>query len=249
MGTPGRDSRPRSRVRRSGSRAGSRRTRAAWRGRRSAGRDRRPAPRRRRSSRRSARRRRDCTRRRGGVRKRLVCHRSRSLRRRHGDDPATQNHRTQECLSGARGAAPAHRRDRSPEQRRLRGQRSLTRLARSTAPWVDLISPSNNHDLYSIEDLAQLIDELKTANPNARVSVKIPVVPGVGIIAVGIAKAGADAPGLVKRKRASSATTPAADATRGLMSSSTIAGTSTRSCDTFMSTATTASTSTGGTLR
>ncbi|MCC6612059.1 MAG: alpha-hydroxy-acid oxidizing protein [Anaerolineae bacterium] len=65
-------------------------------------------------------------------------------------------------------------------------------LARSTNPWVDLISPSNNHDLYSIEDLAQLIEELKTANPRAKVSVKIPVVPGVGIIAVGIAKAGAD---------------------------------------------------------
>ncbi|MDX2160752.1 MAG: glutamate synthase-related protein [bacterium] len=65
-------------------------------------------------------------------------------------------------------------------------------LARSTPVGVDLISPSNNHDLYSIEDLAQLIDELKTANPRAKVSVKIPVVPGVGIIAVGIAKAGAD---------------------------------------------------------
>lgn len=65
-------------------------------------------------------------------------------------------------------------------------------LARHTRPGVDLISPSNNHDLYSIEDLAQLIDELRTANPRARVSVKIPVVPGVGIIAVGIAKAGAD---------------------------------------------------------
>ncbi|MBE2270737.1 MAG: alpha-hydroxy-acid oxidizing protein [Anaerolinea sp.] len=65
-------------------------------------------------------------------------------------------------------------------------------LARSTAPWVDLISPSNNHDLYSIEDLAQLIEELKIANPHAKVSVKIPVVPGVGIIAVGVAKAGAD---------------------------------------------------------
>lgn len=64
--------------------------------------------------------------------------------------------------------------------------------ARQTTPGVGLISPSNNHDLYSIEDLAQLIDELKTANPNARVSVKIPVVPGVGIIAVGVAKAGAD---------------------------------------------------------
>ncbi|RMG73409.1 MAG: glutamate synthase [Chloroflexi bacterium] len=64
--------------------------------------------------------------------------------------------------------------------------------ARHTTPGVDLISPSNNHDLYSIEDLAQLIDELKTANPLAKVSVKIPVVPGVGIIAVGVAKAGAD---------------------------------------------------------
>lgn len=63
---------------------------------------------------------------------------------------------------------------------------------RNTTPGVGLISPSNNHDLYSIEDLAQLIDELHTANPNAEVSVKIPVVPGVGIIAVGVAKAGAD---------------------------------------------------------
>ncbi|MEO1288650.1 MAG: glutamate synthase-related protein, partial [Chloroflexota bacterium] len=64
--------------------------------------------------------------------------------------------------------------------------------SRGTTPGVALISPSNNHDLYSIEDLAQLIDELKTANPHAKVSVKIPVVPGVGIIAVGVAKAGAD---------------------------------------------------------
>ncbi len=65
-------------------------------------------------------------------------------------------------------------------------------IARGTLPGVDLISPSNNHDLYSIEDLAQLIDELKTANPNAKISVKIPVGPGVGIISVGVAKAGAD---------------------------------------------------------
>lgn len=64
--------------------------------------------------------------------------------------------------------------------------------ARHTVPGVGLISPSNNHDLYSIEDLAQLIDELKTANPTARVSVKIPAVPGGGIIAVGVAKAGAN---------------------------------------------------------
>ncbi len=65
-------------------------------------------------------------------------------------------------------------------------------LARRTSPHVTLISPSNNHDIYSIEDLAQLIEELKTVNPEARVSVKMPVVPGIGIIAVGVAKAGAD---------------------------------------------------------
>lgn len=64
--------------------------------------------------------------------------------------------------------------------------------ARNATPGTDLISPSNNHDIYSIEDLAQMIDELKTANPYARVAVKVPVVPGIGTIAVGIAKAGAD---------------------------------------------------------
>jgi glutamate synthase (NADPH) large chain len=64
--------------------------------------------------------------------------------------------------------------------------------ARHTRPGVDLISPSNNHDIYSIEDLAQFIEELKTINPKARVAVKVPVIPGIGIIAVGIAKADAD---------------------------------------------------------
>ncbi|TME39429.1 MAG: glutamate synthase [Chloroflexi bacterium] len=65
-------------------------------------------------------------------------------------------------------------------------------LARNAKPGVDLISPSNNHDIYSIEDLAQVVHELKTVNPRARVSVKVPVVPDIGIIAVGIAKSGAD---------------------------------------------------------
>ncbi|MGD8456467.1 MAG: glutamate synthase-related protein [Anaerolineales bacterium] len=64
--------------------------------------------------------------------------------------------------------------------------------ARHTPPYVPLLSPSNNHDLYSIEDLAQLIEELKAVNPEAKISVKVPVVPGIGVIAVGIAKAGAD---------------------------------------------------------
>ena len=64
--------------------------------------------------------------------------------------------------------------------------------ARNATTGTDLISPSNNHDLYSIEDLAELIDELKTANPDVRVAVKVPVVPNIGTIGVGIAKAGAD---------------------------------------------------------
>ena len=64
--------------------------------------------------------------------------------------------------------------------------------ARNTPPYVSLLSPSNNHDLYSIEDLAQLIEELKVVNPLAKVSVKCPAVPSIGVIAVGIAKAGAD---------------------------------------------------------
>ncbi|MBH8605245.1 glutamate synthase-related protein [Thermoactinomyces sp. CICC 10522] len=64
--------------------------------------------------------------------------------------------------------------------------------ARNATPGSDLISPSNNHDIYSIEDLAQIITELKTANRQAKVIVKVPVVPNIGTIAVGIAKAGAD---------------------------------------------------------
>jgi glutamate synthase (NADPH/NADH) large chain len=64
--------------------------------------------------------------------------------------------------------------------------------ARHATPGVSLISPSNNHDIYSIEDLAQIIEELRTANPAARISVKVPAVAGIATIALGIAKAGAD---------------------------------------------------------
>ncbi|MRX73755.1 glutamate synthase [Bacillus lacus] len=64
--------------------------------------------------------------------------------------------------------------------------------ARNATIGSDLISPSNNHDIYSIEDLAQMIAELKTANDQAKVAVKVPVVPNIGTIAIGIAKAGAD---------------------------------------------------------
>jgi glutamate synthase (NADPH) large chain len=65
-------------------------------------------------------------------------------------------------------------------------------VARNATPGVDLISPSNNHDIYSIEDLAQVIYELKQVNPEAKVAVKVPVVPNIGTISVGIVKAGAD---------------------------------------------------------
>ncbi|MDQ3097622.1 MAG: glutamate synthase-related protein [Chloroflexota bacterium] len=65
-------------------------------------------------------------------------------------------------------------------------------LARNATAGVDLISPSNNHDIYSIEDLAQVVHELKTVNPQARIAVKIPITPDVGVIACGVAKSGAD---------------------------------------------------------
>jgi glutamate synthase (NADPH/NADH) large chain len=68
----------------------------------------------------------------------------------------------------------------------------LIAKTRHTPQGVDLLSPSNNHDIYSIEDLAQVVAELKTANPHAKVSVKIPAVPFIGPIATGIAKARAD---------------------------------------------------------
>jgi len=63
---------------------------------------------------------------------------------------------------------------------------------RHTVPGVGLISPPPHHDIYSIEDLAQLIHDLKNVNPAARVSVKLVSEIGVGTIAAGVAKAKAD---------------------------------------------------------
>jgi glutamate synthase (NADPH/NADH) large chain len=63
---------------------------------------------------------------------------------------------------------------------------------RHTVPGVGLISPPPHHDIYSIEDLAQLIHDLKNVNPKARVSVKLVSEIGVGTIAAGVAKAKAD---------------------------------------------------------
>jgi glutamate synthase (NADPH/NADH) large chain len=69
--------------------------------------------------------------------------------------------------------------------------RNIARIRHST-PGVGLISPPPHHDIYSIEDLAQLIHDLKNSNPSARISVKLVAEVGVGTIAAGVAKAHAD---------------------------------------------------------
>jgi len=63
---------------------------------------------------------------------------------------------------------------------------------RGTTPGVGLISPPPHHDIYSIEDLAQLIHDLKNAQPHGEVSVKLVSEVGIGVIAAGVAKAVAD---------------------------------------------------------
>ena len=68
----------------------------------------------------------------------------------------------------------------------------LIATLRYSVPGVTLISPPPHHDIYSIEDLAQLIFDLKQVNPQALVSVKLVSEPGVGTIAAGVAKAYAD---------------------------------------------------------
>ncbi len=67
----------------------------------------------------------------------------------------------------------------------------IAKLRHST-PYVGLISPPPHHDIYSIEDLAQLIHDLKNANSNARISVKLVSEVGVGTVAAGVAKGKAD---------------------------------------------------------
>lgn len=68
---------------------------------------------------------------------------------------------------------------------------NIARIRHST-PGVGLISPPPHHDIYSIEDLAQLIHDLKNSNPSARISVKLVAEVGVGTVAAGVAKAHAD---------------------------------------------------------
>lgn len=81
---------------------------------------------------------------------------------------------------GEGGQLPGHKVD-----------RNIARVRHST-PGVGLISPPPHHDIYSIEDLAQLIHDLKNVNPVARISVKLVSEVGVGTVAAGVAKARAD---------------------------------------------------------
>ena len=81
---------------------------------------------------------------------------------------------------GEGGQLPGHKVD-----------RYIARLRHST-PGVGLISPPPHHDIYSIEDLKQLIYDLRCANPRARISVKLVSEVGVGTVAAGVAKANAD---------------------------------------------------------
>src|SRR3712207_5959315 len=76
----------------------------------------------------------------------------------------------------------------------LPGKKVTDEIARlrHTVPGVALISPPPHHDIYSIEDLAQLIYDLKQANPRAAVSVKLVSSEGVGTIAAGVVKGLAD---------------------------------------------------------
>jgi glutamate synthase (ferredoxin) len=87
----------------------------------------------------------------------------------------------------AQGAKPG-------EGGQLMGKKVTTEIAeiRYAKPGTDLISPPPHHDIYSIEDLAQLIYDLKAAKPGVPVSVKLVAVENIGTIAVGVAKAGAD---------------------------------------------------------
>ena len=87
---------------------------------------------------------------------------------------------SQGAKPGEGGQLPGHKVD------------AIIAKVRHSIPGVGLISPPPHHDIYSIEDLAQLIHDLKNANPRARISVKLVAETGVGTVAAGVAKAHAD---------------------------------------------------------
>ena len=105
--------------------------------------------------------------------------------RRH--QPTTWSTRDELQIKMAQGAKPG-------EGGQLPGTKVYPWIAkaRHSTPGVGLISPPPHHDIYSIEDLAELIHDLKNANRDARISVKLVAEVGVGTIAAGVAKAHAD---------------------------------------------------------
>ncbi|MBU1658789.1 glutamate synthase large subunit [bacterium] len=127
-----------------------------------------------------------------------------------GEDSARfdteRNSKIKQVASGRFGVTPAYLRSaeeiqikvaqgaKPGEGGQLSGHKVSPLIAklRHTVPGVTLISPPPHHDIYSIEDLAQLIFDMKQVNPNARVAVKLVSTIGVGTIAAGVAKAYAD---------------------------------------------------------
>ena len=127
-----------------------------------------------------------------------------------GEDPrrfgTSRNSKIKQIASGRFGVTPHYLRNaevlqikvaqgaKPGEGGQLPGDKVTAEIAklRYSVQGVTLISPPPHHDIYSIEDLAQLIFDLKQVNPNALVSVKLVSEPGVGTIATGVAKANAD---------------------------------------------------------
>jgi glutamate synthase (ferredoxin) len=127
-----------------------------------------------------------------------------------GEDPARygtdSNDRIKQVASARFGLTPAYlvsadelqikmaQGSKPGEGGQLPGHKVTAEIAalRHATPGVSLISPPPHHDIYSIEDLAQLIYDLRQVNPCASISVKLVAQAGVGTIAAGVAKAGAD---------------------------------------------------------
>jgi glutamate synthase (ferredoxin) len=106
---------------------------------------------------------------------------------RFGVTPAYLVHADELQIKMAQGSKPG-------EGGQLPGHKVTAEIAaiRHATPGITLISPPPHHDIYSIEDLAQLIYDLRQVNPRADISVKLVAQAGVGTIAAGVAKAGAD---------------------------------------------------------
>ena len=127
-----------------------------------------------------------------------------------GEDEARygteRNSKIKQVASGRFGVTPAYlmsaeelqikmaQGSKPGEGGQLPGHKVTAEIARirHTTPGVALISPPPHHDIYSIEDLAQLIFDLKQVNPAAAISVKLVAEAGVGTIAAGVTKGGAD---------------------------------------------------------